>query len=175
MKKISVILLILLFLSYLSISGKVSAYSQITLQDYEPQQVHRCYGISQDGMVNILSNTASNLLKVKAWYYGGYYTFVHDEWNSVVYDIGYTDPNFSFGDHTEYHYQSSEENIYNRYPLPGMYQGGILLCASQADIDISYPTGGYIEGFVTGRFYPLPPGFSPFTSTYFTETATINF
>lgn len=175
-RKIALTLIIFISLMlFAAKTGSVNAYSQITLQDYESAQVHRCYGIDPLGFPAVISNTASNLLQVKAYYYGGYYTFIHDEWSSDVYDgVDYTD-NFSFGDHTEYHHGSSTQNVYNRYPLPVLVSPNtILLCASQADINISYSTGGYIEGIVTGRF-KVPEDFSPITSTYFTETATISF
>lgn len=176
MKKFYLLLILPLIVFVFSASAiNADAYSPITLEGYEPAQVHRCYGFDAFGNIAIISNTTSNLLQVKAYYYSGYYTFTHDEWSSDVYEgQGHTD-NYSMGDHTEYHYSSSEISVYNRYPLSVLLSpNAILLCASQADINISYPSGGYIEGVVTGRFNP-PPGFSPLGSTYFTATADINF
>ena len=157
-------------------TDSVNAYSQITLQDYEPAQIHRCVIISDySRAIEVISNTASNLLSVKAYYYQGYYTFTHDEWSSDVTDGVYYTYNYSFGDHTEYHYGSSAQNIYNRYQLPVIIPvNTILLCASQADVDISYPTGGYVEGVVSGSF-KMPPGFHPLLTGIFTETAVIDF
>ncbi len=177
MKKFYVLLILFLIVFVFSVSATtyVKAYSPITLEDYEPAQIHRCYGFDAFGDIAIISTTTSNLLQVTAYCYSGYYTFTHDEWSSDVYEgQGYTE-NYSMGDHTEYHYGSSKISVYNRYPLSVMVPpDAILLCASQADINISYPSGGYIEGVVTGRFNP-PPGFSPLGSTYFTATADINF
>ncbi len=156
-KRMFLFVLVLFLIVFSTSVSNVNAYSPITLEDNEPAQVHRCYGLDAFGFPVVISNTTSNILKVTAYYYWGDYTFTHDEWSSDVYDgTAYTD-NYSMGDHTEYHYGSSKISVYNRYPFTPPYiipTNAIILCSNQADINISYPSGGYIEGVVTGRFNP---------------------
>jgi len=168
-------LAVLITLTFSPLMDSVSAYQRpVTLQDYEPAQLHRSLVLTEFGF-QIVSNTTSNLLTVKGFYDNGYYTFTHDEWSSIVNPpTGYTD-NFSFGKSVEYHYGSLKFTSNNRYPLCVMYPSdAILLCNSQADNNITLPSGGYIEAIVQGRFIGSSD-YTPMDSGGFEATSIINF
>ncbi len=125
-----------------------------------------------------LTNITSNSLSPIAVYYHGYgvYNFYHDNWCSIVTDIGDHTDHWSFGNETQYFDRPLNQyyNIYNRIPY-SLYLSPdwILLCVGTADFNITC-TSGYLMGSVMGRFSP-PEGFNIAGSTLFVASTQIGF